>query len=495
MILLTLLACADIKFSLHDGLLFSSETGADSGWESGGWESGGWESGSWDTGGWGGGEGEGEGEGEEIFGEYGAHQILPFSMTFVAFIRAADVTGDGLLDVIVTGSSDGSWSVGQRTVVLGQAIQQADGSFVVTEQTLDVTGGARSFFDAGDVDGDGADDIVLGHVGGFTVWYGGSEGLTEGETYADAWTSALALGDLDEDGDLDLGVMNSDLELAVFSNDAGLFTEQDRFGLDWTYSADFDYSDVAILDLDEDGAMDIITLAPWNADSVATLEVHLGDGAGGVEHSSVLYDEMSTNGPYRFAIGDFNGDETTELVYGHTRASVSTLGWSDGAFGSTERYRTESTGGWQMSGDVDGDGDADLLNASLYDFEILVQDGGELHSQGLEWVTEVGTGFVASRIAEMGDLNGDGCQDVVMTSYPDGVQLIPYLCAEEEEVEEEEEEELPGEELGELDSAMDTGTPVRPKTASGMCSTGRDGAATWALIGLASLALGARRRR
>ncbi len=507
MILLMFLACADITFSLQGGGFFSGETGADSGWDTA-WDSGG---GGWDSGWpWGGGDsgdsggsggwGDTDDSGAPVGasdGDYGDILTIPFSMGTVNFLRTGDLNGDGLVDVVVTGASMDGWTYGDRGITLGQAIQQTDGSFTVSETTLEETSGVRAIFDLGDVDGDGDDDIVLGHFTGFTTWLGGPDGLTRGDTVTKAWTSGVGLGDTDGDGDLDLAIMDNELEATTYENDgAGDFTERDSIALDWSYSGDFDYSDALLHDIDGDGNLDLLTLVPWNYGAAPSISAFLGDGAGDFDHTAMSPAEGVGGGTYQLPAGDFNGDDDQEIVLGSSWEDIQVLPWRDGGFDDPDTVGASTSGAHLFStGDVDNDGDTDLLASRGFTVEMLEQDGAGLRTAGVLTVTDTLAGTVACDAVDLGDLNNDGCQDIVLASYPDGIMVVPYLCDAAEPEEEEEDDtdaEIPGEEYGDPDSGFDTGVPVRPKS-TGLCATSPKSGLALSLFGLAAVFL--RRRR
>jgi len=91
---------------------------------------------------------------------------------------AGDVNGDGYGDILIgaKGNDDGAYNAGQIYLIFGKVsgwtidhdLSKADASFL-GEETVDITGASVS--GAGDVNGDGYDDILIGsyandHAGG-----------------------------------------------------------------------------------------------------------------------------------------------------------------------------------------------------------------------------------------------------------------------------------------------------------------------------------------
>lgn len=487
MILLTLYACTDITFALHGETARVAAPVADSA-DTGGWwdtsDTGG--GGSWDT----------APDVGETVGSFGDEVELALSTPTVNFIRTADVNGDGRQDIVFTGSAMDGWVSGDRPVILGVGVQQSDGSFSFTETTLDITNGIRAYLEVGDVNGDGYDDAVVGHYDGWTVFYGDSAGsLATTDAHSDAWTTALSLGDLDDDGDLDLAALNTSLEAVVLTNDgSGDFTETDRWNPNWLYAGgDWDYTDIQIKDVDGDGVADLTALYPWQAGSDPYLYVYEGDGAG-FDHDGVGYSGASTGaGPYQVTLGDFDSDSDTDLVLGVAWPYYAIAGttWTGSHFGADLAWESGLMAPYVFeAADVDGDGDDDLMSSSVFQVEILTQVDGELQSSGAYDVATTATGSVATVNLTLGDMDGDGCMDVVSSRYPDGLVIVPFLCDASTPAEDSGDS---GEEAGDPEDTGDTGEPAaRPK--SGFCATSPASAGWGALVAL-GVALGARRRR
>jgi len=159
--------------------------------------------------------------------------------------------GDGDLDAFVANIGYDHFSGGANRV------WQNDGRGTFTEtQSL----GSVDSMDValGDVDGDGDLDAFVAnmdydHSSGEAnkVWRNDGTGtFTETQSLGSAPSDAVALGDVDGDGDLDAFVTNRDGANKVWRNDGtGIFTETQSLG-----SADS--LDAALGDLDGDGDLD-----------------------------------------------------------------------------------------------------------------------------------------------------------------------------------------------------------------------------------------------
>ncbi|MBL8861065.1 MAG: VCBS repeat-containing protein [Planctomycetes bacterium] len=283
-------------------------------------------------------------------GRFAPPQLYP-SVGQTAALVATDLEGDGDVDFVVRAGG------GLRVFVNA-------GGGAMTEQTvpnLSVVGGLA----AGDLDGDGDADLVT------VVIQGGSRqlcALVRGPggdfspqgiaLWSSGSTSALALGDLDGDGDLDLIAQDTDLDrMYVYRNNgAGLFTQIS------STPSDFNTVDVLLADLDGDQDLDLVTVGGFEA----TVWVHRNLG-NGTFAAPVMYPLPGYSGS--LASGDFDGDGDIDLAADYSIwhfngtwtfqvRILENLGSL--AFGSGPTLPVGGIG--LVAGDLDGDGDADLVS-------------------------------------------------------------------------------------------------------------------------------------
>ncbi|MCP3904139.1 MAG: DUF11 domain-containing protein [Planctomycetes bacterium] len=263
----------------------------------------------------------------------------------------------------------------------------------------------------GDLDNDGDLDLATANAfsANVSVLLNDGDGVFAAQvTYgAGDRPRAVAVGDLDGDGDLDLAVANTeDDNASVLLNNGG-----GTFATHVTYGTGASPASVATGDLDGDGDLD---LAVGNfSDDNASVLLNNGDGTFATD---VTYATGAR--PISVSVGDLNGDGDLDLaVTNRDDNNVSVLlNNGDGTFAPQLTYGVGATPFRMAIGDLDGNGDLDLAVANRDDdnVSVLLNNGdGTFATQ-----TTFAVGNVPSFVA-VGDLDGDGDLDLAVPNSSD----------------------------------------------------------------------------
>ena len=298
------------------------------------------------------------------------------------------------------------------------AFAAGTGSFVPHPTTPSFGADNSSDVALGDLNGDGHLDAVIANrvfTASETVWL--SDGL--GNFSAHPTTPsfnvndsiAVELGDLDTDGDLDAVVANSGPETVWLNDGLGNFSPHPN-----TPSFGGAGDSLALGDLDDDGDLDAV-VGSFIFTQPETVWVNDGDG-NFLPHP--ITPSFITGGNVSgVELGDLDGDGDLDLVIPDTAGNAERIYVNDGA-GNFSPHPTTPTFGRESSasvalGDLDGDGDLDAVVANgQFELDtVWLNDGNGNFSPH---PTTPGFGGGHSSKAVLGDLDNDGDLDLVIAN-------------------------------------------------------------------------------
>jgi hypothetical protein len=344
-----------------------------------------------------------------------------------AGVAVGDFNGDGIPDLAVANPSN--FDIGTVSVLMGKG----DGTF---QKAVDLPVGRPSFVAVGDLNGDGIPDLVVSGSGTshsdpipITVLLGNGDGTFQpGSFNLGLPTSAavFAVGDFNSDGKSDLAVAYGSTIIAVFVN-AGLSASPNpTFAEIADFPVAFDSFAVVVGDFNDDGKPDLVANCPGIniPNGVGSVVLLLGKGDGTFQRT-VYYDAGAPT--TSLATGDFNGDGTLDLAAGNagsydssngrfTNSSISVLmGKGDGTF--LEAVKLAAVSASFAVGDFNNDGKSDLAvcdytNSSV---SVLLGNGDGTFQTAVEYGAGPDVGSVG-----VGDFNGDGRLDLAISNYTNG---------------------------------------------------------------------------
>jgi VCBS repeat protein len=315
-------------------------------------------------------------------------------------MAAADLNGDGRLDLALGSAQDRAVWLALGTAAGGLATQRAE--FPV--------GGVPSAIAAGDLNGDGHPDLVVARTVDQTVGvllndgHGGFAPRVDYETAASP--IAIALADLNGDGRLDVATADADRKAVSvrLNRGAGVLRRRDDYGTAIGPVA------VAAGDLNRDGNADLVT-----ANRSGSVSVLLGRGDGTF---AAKVDYAAAGAPSSIALADFDRDGILDAAVGSSRTRgkhvTLLLGRGDGSFRARRSFAARVYANRLVSGDLNGDGSPDLVFSDGGALAAMLNRGDGTF-QGPLWYGPADTFAV-------GDFSGDGRLDLAgaWVDKPDG---------------------------------------------------------------------------
>jgi hypothetical protein len=326
-------------------------------------------------------------------------------------IVAADVSGDGKLDLVALTPNNGVY------VFLGNG----DGTFKTpVNYGTGTTAGCCSGLAVGDLNSDGKLDLAISANDGISILLNAGSGTFATGVYYPSGVSGsatgdgIAIGDLNGDKKPDVVVTNENQGVIIFLNQgSGTFKESSVINGVPMGATD----NVVLADINNDKKLDIVLV-----DSAGDLFTFLGKGTGLFSTGPAYPLQAQTNGGnYLVAVGDFNGDGTLDLLdtNGFNTNTVS-LGRGDGSLQTNPIYAYSTTllANNIATADFNGDGFPDIAQSLSGGANGKIGINlGSAHGV-LGTTSQVTASTCANNLVEWvatGDVNGDGKADIVAT--------------------------------------------------------------------------------
>ncbi|OGO72150.1 MAG: hypothetical protein A2Z49_11310 [Chloroflexi bacterium RBG_19FT_COMBO_56_12] len=268
-------------------------------------------------------------------------------------VALGDLDSDGDLDAFTASSG---------TSYFGK-VWWNNGAAVFTDSSQNIGDSLGSGVALGDLDGDGDLDAIYVRKGPAKVLLNDGNGIftDSGQDLVDQVSMDVALGDLDGDNDLDVYIANTQNTEGRLPVDKVYLNDGHGFFSDTGQSLSESPNNTAALgDLDNDGDLDVYLAVTRPVGSqIGPDEVWLNDGSGNFTDSGQRIGIASSN---QANLADLDGDGDLDVFVANLyMTSEVWLNDGSGSFSLTREYLGLFSKPFLELGDMDGDGDVDAF--------------------------------------------------------------------------------------------------------------------------------------
>lgn len=378
-------------------------------------------------------------------------------------VVAADMNGDGKLDLIVPTQSTG----GLTYAVVGVLLGNGDGTFQpVISTTLTSLGGSRASLVVADFNKDARQDVALLVEGQLNILIGKGNGTFQAPVaFGTGDLAALAVGDINKDGAVDIVAAYLTGSVYIFLGNA-----DGTFQTPVASATSINASAITLTDLNKDGNLDVIiggaypsAVAVFFGNGTASLSapVLYAVGAGPASPGATLAADLNGDGfpdvvctndldstitilfgsstgalrasvvpPYplgALVTGDFNNDGNLDVAASNEGANAFGvfLGQGDGTFRPPTNFAVGKTPYSITAADFNGDGKLDVATANASTVSVAFGNGDGTFKPPVNYGSSSNLGSPSTFITAV-DVNGDGKPDLAVITRPVG---IPALVA------------------------------------------------------------------
>jgi hypothetical protein len=355
------------------------------------------------------------GTGSGVFTSVSTLNLGPDSDRSIGAIATGDIDGDGDLDMLVSNTG----STVNALNVITPLLNNGNGTFS-SGQNVSIVGDTREIT-LGDIDGDGDLDFLyvsLNNGSMIVQRNNGSGGFSISQSLGmSLFPASVKLGDVDGDGDLDSFVTNSygNTVSIRLNNGNGMFSGGQELAVA-AYPAG-----LALGDIDNDGDVDVIT-----GNTVSNnFSVRLNDGSGNFTNGQTISSGIDSNNTN---LVDIDGDNDLDIL---TTGLGSITLYTNSGTGQFTNSQSISLGSGPplvlsvASGDIDGDGDLDLIATSITPASVARTVSVYLNNGSGGFSASQTPGTLPTAISGLlGDIDGDGDLDLLTTNTSGSAGIV-----------------------------------------------------------------------